>query len=81
MSGNRTRTVDRLTPAQHRHLSELAAIHDAKGLAFWRPANAGEERCAETLAQRGLLNRVHVSYSKTQYELTAAGRAAVEIGR
>lgn len=67
----------RLTEPQRRHLAELAGIYDEGGTAFWAPAGSAEQRCAEGLARRGLLAAHTVSYSKTQYELTEAGREAV----
>ncbi len=47
--------MTRLTKAQRRHLGELATLGRE---AFWCPANAGEWRCAGSLASLGLLDRV-----------------------
>ena len=66
-----------LTAAQRRHLTELAAIHDEHGAAFWTPIGSGEMRSASVLARLGLLRAHGVPHSRTQYELTPEGREAV----
>lgn len=54
-----------LTEPQKRHLREL--VGPSGTTLFWRPANSGEQRCAQKLREIGLLEGSHISYSDAYY--------------
>ena len=62
--------MTKLTDPQRRHLVEMV---DVGRDAVWRPANAGESRCADRLTRRGLVQRLLYTGDDNAYALTEAG--------